>query len=623
MNTRKEMKQQARKIVFGHYGILLAVCLVAIILGTEFTGSFDIFKLPGDTEREAQARHELIESEFGVDRSNVWGIAYSIIDGSIAKEEKTADELTDQAVKKSEDETNEVFGRSAGVFANVVNGLTSGLFFVKIVKIIHGLGLSKDAAALAAAMLVTLASLAFWFLFKNVYSAISKRILLECRTYESGELTRMFFFLRAGKWLNVCKTMFMAFFFQWLWSLTIIGGVIKYYSYFLVPYIAAENPEIGWKDCITLSRKMMYGHKWECFVAELSFLLWDVLGILTLGVSDLFYVNMYKSAFFAEYYAKLRMLSKQNALPGSELLNDEFLFAKADKETLQNAYSDIAALREKQQDEVIPTGWRGFVEKNFGITMYNCRDEEKFWAYQKRALVIEAAESAAGGAAYPDRLSPNPIHRQNNHFERLHYMRHYSIGSLVLLFFTFSLIGWIWEVSFHFYEDGVFVNRGIMHGPWLPIYGFGCLMILTLLYRLRKSPAKEFLAAIGLCGLVEYFTSYFMELAYGGVKWWDYSGYFLNIDGRICAEGLLVFGIGGMLIVYLIAPLFDNFIRRIKPAALVCLCVVLLSVFVCDQIYSAKHPNEGAGVTFAADGGTAPAVATATAADAGVRAKEE
>ena len=120
----------------------------------------------------------------------------------------------------------------------------------------------------------------------------------------------------------------------------------------------------------------MYGHKWECFVAELSFLLWDILGILTLGVSDLFYVNMYKSAFFAEYYAKLRMLSKQNALPGSELLNDEFLFAKADKETLQNAYSDIAALREKQQDEVIPTGWRGFVEKNFGITMYNCRDED-------------------------------------------------------------------------------------------------------------------------------------------------------------------------------------------------------------------------------------------------------
>ena len=72
-----------------------------------------------------------------------------------------------------------------------------------------------------------------------------------------------------------------------------------------------------------------------------------------------------------------------------------------------------------------------------------------------------------------------------------------------------------------------------------------------------------------------------------------------------------------MLIVYLVAPLFDNFIRRIKPAALVCLCVVLLSVFVCDQLYSAKHPNEGTGITFASDGGAAPAVAAATAADSG------
>lgn len=611
MKTRKEMKQQARKTVFGHYGILLAVCLVAIILGTEFTGSFDILKLPGAAEQQAQERHELIESEFGIDRSDVWNIAYSIIDGSsISNEEKTADDLKNQAVKKSKDETNEVFGRSAGVFANIVNGLTSGLFFVKAVKIIHGLGLSKGAAAIATAMLVSLVSLAFWFLFKNIYSAISKRILLECRIYESVGLSRMFFFLRAGKWLNVCKTMFMAFLFQWLWSLTIIGGIIKYYSYFLVPYIAAENPEIGWNDCITLSRKMMNGHKWECFVAELSFLLWDILGTLTLGLSDLFYVNMYKSAFFAEYYAQLRALSKQNALPGSGFLNDEFLFAKADKEALQNAYSDIKDLKAEQQDEATPTGWRGFIEKNFGITMYNRKDEERFWAYQKRALIIEAAESAADGLAYPDRLSPNPLHRQNNHFERLHYMRHYSIGSLVLMFFAFSLLGWIWEVSFHLYEDGVFVNRGIMHGPWLPIYGFGSLMILTFLYRLRKSPTKEFLAAIGLCGFVEYFTSYFMELAYG-VKWWDYSGYFLNIDGRICAEGLLVFGIGGMLIVYLIAPLLDNFIRRIKPAVCVCLCIVLLSLFLCDQIYSTKHPNEGAGITFSARGSAASATASA------------
>ena len=161
-------------------------------------------------------------------------------------------------------------------------------------------------------------------------------------------------------------------------------------------------------------------------------------------------------------------------------------------------------------------------------------------------------------------------------------MRHYSAGSLILMFFVFSFVGWLWEVSFHLYEDGMIVNRGIMHGPWLPIYGFGGVLILTLLYRLRKSPT--------------------MELANGGIKWWDYSGYFLNLDGRICAEGLLVFGIGGFAVVYLIAPALDNLFRKMKPAAVIVICAILLSVFVCDQIYSLKYPNEGEGITFTADG---------------------
>ena len=134
------------------------------------------------------------------------------------------------------------------------------------------------------------------------------------------------------------------------------------------------------------------------------------------------------------------------------------------------------------------------------------------------------------------------------------------------------------------------------------IYGFGGVLILTLLYRLRKSPTKEFAVSIVLCGVLEYFTSYFMELANGGIKWWDYSGYFLNLDGRICAEGLLVFGIGGFAVVYLIAPALDNLFRKMKPAAVIVICAILLSVFVCDQIYSLKYPNEGEGITFTADG---------------------
>ena len=164
---------------------------------------------------------------------------------------------------------------------------------------------------------------------------------------------------------------------------------------------------------------------------------------------------------------------------------------------------------------------------------------------------------------YPSRLDPIPEMAKRQKVETVHYMRHYTVWSLILLFFIFSCIGWVWEVSLHLVNDGEFVNRGVLHGPWLPIYGSGGVLILTVLNKFRKNPAAEFVAIVVLCGVVEYFTSYYLEVTQGK-KWWDYSGYFLNLNGRICAEGLLVFGVGGMAIVYALAPVLDNFIRRQK-----------------------------------------------------------
>ena len=175
--------------------------------------------------------------------------------------------------------------------------------------------------------------------------------------------------------------------------------------------------------------------------------------------------------------------------------------------------------------------------------------------------------------------------------------RHYSIWSMIMLFFIFALIGWLWEVSLHLVSNGEFVNRGVLHGPWLPIYGTGGVLILVVLNKLRSKPLAEFCATIVLCGCVEYFTAWYLEATHDGQKWWDYSGYFLNLHGRICAEGLLVFGLGGMAIVYVAAPFLDNFLQKIKLQIIVPLCVALLTVFIADQIYSGKHPNTGKGIT--------------------------
>ena len=163
----------------------------------------------------------------------------------------------------------------------------------------------------------------------------------------------------------------------------------------------------------------------------------------------------------------------------------------------------------------------------------------------------------------------------------------------------------------HLVAEHELVNRGMLHGPWLPIYGAGSILILVLLNRLRSRPALEFVSAVVLCGLVEYFTSYFTELTHNGQRWWDYSGYFINLNGRICGEGLLVFGLGGVLVVYLLAPMLDDFIRRIPRKVLIPVCLTLVLCFLGDQAYSSKVPNAGKGITEVQAASSAAALPTA------------
>jgi hypothetical protein len=182
--------------------------------------------------------------------------------------------------------------------------------------------------------------------------------------------------------------------------------------------------------------------------------------------------------------------------------------------------------------------------------------------------------------------------------ERLeaYYGRHYKILHLVLLFFVFSCFGWLWEVSLTLIRDGIFVNRGFMHGPWLPIYGSGGTMILIFLKKFRQSVILTFVSTVLLCGVLEYTTSWVMEITQGK-RWWDYSGYMFNLNGRICLEVLLIFAVGGCALVYLIAPKVDDFLQKIPAKGKLPLAVILVLLFGYDMYYTHYHPNEGQGIT--------------------------
>ncbi len=176
------------------------------------------------------------------------------------------------------------------------------------------------------------------------------------------------------------------------------------------------------------------------------------------------------------------------------------------------------------------------------------------------------------------------------------YGRLYKITDYILFFFAFSFIGWIWEVCLVLVQTGKLVNRGVLLGPWLPIYGSGGVLILLLLRKMFNKPIVTFFSMTILCTVIEYITSWYLEVT-KGVRWWDYSNYLLNINGRVCLEGAIVFGIGGCAVVYLLAPKLSKVFNKLSNYILVPICVILTFLFTIDVIYSHYHPNMGEGVT--------------------------
>lgn len=106
---------------------------------------------------------------------------------------------------------------------------------------------------------------------------------------------------------NVVLTVLLRNIFLTLWSLLfLIPGLIKTYSYRMVPYILADNPDMKPTEAITLSRQMMDGQKWNAFILDLSFIGWILLSCLTCGILSFFYVAPYMNATYAELYLTLK-----------------------------------------------------------------------------------------------------------------------------------------------------------------------------------------------------------------------------------------------------------------------------------------------------------------------------
>lgn len=161
----------------------------------------------------------------------------------------------------------------------------------------------------------------------------------------------------------------------------------------------------------------------------------------------------------------------------------------------------------------------------------------------------------------------------------------FDIRIYFLLFLIYSVMGWIMEVTLGLIQSHKFVNRGFLIGPYCPIYGTGGIIITLSLQKYIDDWFILFIMAILICGLLEYITSYLMEKIFKA-RWWDYSDMRFNINGRICLETLLPFGILGLIIMYILNPFFINVLKQIPELVLTIVSIAFAVIFLTDNIIS-------------------------------------
>ena len=162
-----------------------------------------------------------------------------------------------------------------------------------------------------------------------------------------------------------------------------------------------------------------------------------------------------------------------------------------------------------------------------------------------------------------------------------------EIEIYIMLFFIYSLAGWLVEMIPATIREKKFVDRGFLVGPYCPIYGCGVILITLLLQKYADDVVVTFFLSVIICGTLEYLTSYIMEKIFKA-RWWDYSNNKFNINGRICLETLVPFGIGGVLVLFVFNPFLEKIINLIPDLALNIVTGVLCVLFLIDCIVSFK-----------------------------------
>ncbi len=161
----------------------------------------------------------------------------------------------------------------------------------------------------------------------------------------------------------------------------------------------------------------------------------------------------------------------------------------------------------------------------------------------------------------------------------------HTLGFYFLLFMCYSFVGWLIEVILTIIEDKKIVNRGFFVGPYCPIYGCGGILATLLLSKYSGDLVVLFILGVIIFSALEYFTSYALEKIFHA-RWWDYSNYKFNINGRICLLGMVFFGILGVVVIRLVNPILFELINKLSDKTFDILFITVAVIFIADMIFS-------------------------------------
>lgn len=303
MWTRKELKQRAKEALKRNYWKIVLVSVLTMILGGGLSYSSGASGVGGiNSVTAVEVSPEETENDGGTDddRTQMTATENGWAGMIVTDEDVTLEEYT-----RLDDVSNS--------FLDATEGMDEVATTVYIITFLVICGI-------IIVVIIAIAGAVAMFLF-NPLRVGADRFMLKS-VDDKAEIKELAYAFDHS-YINVVKTMFHVDLRVFLWALLfVIPGIYKKYQYRMVPYILAEQPDMNYKEALQMSKDMMNGEKWHALVLDLSFVLWHMLGMITCGIVEIFYVNPYVELTDASLYRRLRELhdgAGQPALPDGNL----------------------------------------------------------------------------------------------------------------------------------------------------------------------------------------------------------------------------------------------------------------------------------------------------------------